>query len=184
MKSRFLVLIAVLFATIPSLQAKTTIPSSIYGFKVTALNGKTIDLSKYAGKKILIVNTASKCGHTPQYATLEKLSKKYSNNLVVIGFPANNFGEQEPGTNQEIAAFCQKNYGVSFPMAAKISVKGNDIAPIYQWLTQKKYNNFKDNEVTWNFQKYLFNEKGQLVAIFDPATEPDAPEITQAIEKK
>ena len=109
--------------------------------------------------------------------------KKYKGKLVILGFPANNFGAQEPGSNQEIAAFCSKNYSVSFPMAAKISVKGDDMAPIYQWLTQKKYNNYLDSEVTWNFQKYLINEKGQLVAMFSPRTLPMSPEVIAAIEK-
>ena len=159
------------------------VPASIYDFKVTALDGQTIDLSKYKGKKILIVNTASQCGNTPQYADLEKMYKKYKGKLVILGFPANNFGAQEPGSNQEIAAFCSKNYSVSFPMAAKISVKGDDMAPIYQWLTQKKYNNYLDSEVTWNFQKYLINEKGQLVAMFSPRTLPMSPEVIAALEK-
>src|SRR5271156_6789906 len=116
------------------------IPASIYDFKVTALDGGTIDFSKYKGKKILIVNTASKCGNTPQYADLEAMYEKYKGKLVIIGFPANNFGAQEPGSSQEIAAFCTKNYGVTFPMASKISVKGDDMAPIYHWLTEKKFN--------------------------------------------
>lgn len=184
MKSYFATLIVALFMSLPFAQAKFVMPASIYDFKVAALDGKTIDLSKYKGKKILIVNTASKCGHTPQYAGLEMLYKKYNGNLVIIGFPANNFGAQEPGTNQEIATFCSKNYSVTFPMAAKISVKGNDMAPIYQWLTQKQYNKYMDSEVKWNFQKYLLNEKGELVAVFDPGMEPDSPEIAKAIEQK
>jgi glutathione peroxidase len=183
MKLHSVILAASLLLFASFAQAKTTIPASIYGFKVTGLDGKQIDLSKYKGKKILIVNTASKCGHTPQYAGLEMLSKKYSGKLVIVGFPANNFGAQEPGSNEEIATFCQKNYSVTFPMAAKISVKGDDMAPIYQWLTQKKYNKYKDSEVKWNFQKYLIDENGALVAVFDPATEPDSREIASAIEK-
>ena len=160
-----------------------SVPASIYDFKVTGLMGGHIDFAKYKGKKILIVNTASKCGNTPQYADLEALYKKYKNTLVIIGFPANDFGKQEPGSNLEIAEFCQKNYSVSFPMAEKITVKGDDMAPIYQWLTEKKYNNFQDSEVKWNFQKYLINEKGQLVAVFDPRTKPNSPEVIAAIEK-
>jgi glutathione peroxidase len=112
---------------------KTT---SIYQFKVPALTGGTIDFSSFKGKKLLIVNTASKCGNTPQYDDLENLYKKYKDQLVIVGFPANNFGAQEPGTNDEIAEFCKKNYGVSFPMAAKVSVKGDDIAPIYKYLVR------------------------------------------------
>ncbi len=162
---------------------KDEVPQSIYSFKVEALNGGTIDFSKYKGKKILIVNTASKCGFTPQYKGLEALYEKYKGKMVIIGFPANNFGAQEPGTNSEIATFCKANYGVSFPMAAKISVKGEDMAPIYHWLTEKKYNNFSDNSVKWNFQKYLINEKGEMVAVFPSNVTPDSKDVIAAIEK-
>lgn len=161
---------------------KNDVPKSIYDFKVAALDGSTIDFSKYKGKKILIVNTASECGNTPQYADLEKMYKKYKNKLVIVGFPANDFGQQEPGSNQEIAAFCQKNYSVTFPMAAKITVKGKEKAAIYKWLTEKKYNNYMDSDVKWNFQKYLINEKGELVAIFQHRTNPMSDEIIAAIE--
>ena len=154
------------------------IPKSIYDFKVAGLTGQTIDFSQFKGKKILIVNTASKCGHTPQYAGLEKLYETHKDHLVIVGFPANNFMHQEPGSNAEIATFCQKNYGVSFPMAAKISVKGKDMAPIYQWLTNKDYNHFENSSVKWNFQKYLIDEKGNLIAVFDPKVEPLSDEIT------
>ncbi|MBP6625631.1 MAG: glutathione peroxidase [Chitinophagaceae bacterium] len=156
---------------------------SIYDFKVDALEGGSIDLAAYKGKKILIVNTASKCGYTPQYEGLEKLYEKYKNNLVVIGFPANNFMFQEPGENAEIKTFCQKNYGVTFPMAAKISVKGKKMHPLYVWLTQKKYNQFSDNSVKWNFQKYLIDEKGNLVGVFAPGVDPMSEEIIKAINK-
>ncbi len=159
------------------------IPASIYEFKVKALDGSTIDFAKFKGKKILVVNTASECGNTPQYADLQAMSVKYKDKLVIVGFPANDFGSQEPGSNKEISAFCTKNYGVTFPMAAKITVKGEDMAPIYVWLTQMKYNNFKDSEVKWNFQKYLINEKGQLVGVFKPGMKPTEPEIVSAIEK-
>jgi glutathione peroxidase len=161
----------------------TDVPKSIYDFKVEALTGGTVDFSKYKGQKILIVNTASECGNTPQYADLEALYKKYKGKLVIVGFPANNFGAQEPGSNKQIAEFCQKNYSVSFPMCAKISVKGDDMAPIYHWLTDEKYNNFKSSEVRWNFQKYLLNEKGELVAVFDPRVKPMDPAIIAALEK-
>lgn len=167
----------------PEPEPATTIPNSIYDFKVEALTGGTIDFSKFKGQKILIVNTASECGNTPQYADLEALYKKYKGKLVIVGFPANDFGAQEPGSNKQIAAFCQKNYSVSFPMAAKISVKGDAIAPIYQWLTEDKYNHFKSTTVRWNFQKYLINEKGELVAVFDPRVKPMDPAIITAIEK-
>ncbi len=159
------------------------VPTTIYDFSVPALDGSTIDFSRFRGKKILIVNTASKCGFTPQYEALEALSKKYGDKLVVIGFPANNFLFQEPGTNEKISTFCKENYGVTFQMAAKISVKGKKMAPIYRWLTEKKYNGFEDSRVKWNFQKYLIDENGRLVAIFSPTTPPDSPEIIAAIEK-
>ena len=177
---KFLLLFKLFFLPMPV----TTAPHTIYDFKVQALDGGTIDLAKYKGKKILIVNTASKCGYTPQYEGLEKLSKKYAGKLVIVGFPANNFGSQEPGTNGEIQTFCMKNYGVSFPMAAKISVKGDDMAPIYHWLTEKKLNGKMDSDVKWNFQKYLINEKGELVEMFLSPVTPEDPSIAAAIEKK
>jgi glutathione peroxidase len=159
------------------------VPSSIYDFKVEALDGSTIDFSKFKGKKILIVNTASQCGYTPQYEGLEALYKKHKGNLVIVGFPSNNFGKQEPGTNAEIASFCKKNYGVTFPMAAKIEVKGNNKAPIYRWLTDKQYNNYESSDVKWNFQKYLINEKGELVGMFPSKVKPDSEELSAAIAK-
>lgn len=162
---------------------KGEVPASIYDFKVAGLTGNTIDFSQFKGKKILIVNTASKCGYTRQYKELEALYERYKDKLVIVGFPANNFLWQEPGSNDEISSFCEKNYGVSFPMAAKISVKGRDMAPVYQWLTNKDYNHYKNSSVKWNFQKYLVNEKGELVAIFSPATKPLDQEVIAAIEK-
>lgn len=159
------------------------VPRTIYEFKVESLDGGTIDFSKFRGKKILIVNTASKCGYTPQYEGLEKLYQANKGKLVIVGFPANNFMFQEPGSNDKIAEFCKKNYGVSFPMAAKISVKGSDKAPIYEWLTNKKFNGVEDSKVKWNFQKYLINEQGKLVAVFDPGTKPESDEIVAAIRK-
>lgn len=152
--------------------------SSIYDFKVESLDGGTIDFATFKGKKILIVNTASKCGYTPQYEELEALYKKYQDKLVIVGFPANNFGGQEPGTNIEIKEFCSKNYGVSFPMAAKISVKGNDTAPIYKWLCSKSLNGVLDAEIKWNFSKFLLDEKGNLVAKYDSGVKPMSEEIT------
>lgn len=164
-------------------QDTTPVPASIYDFKVEGLGGDTIDFAGFRGKKILIVNTASKCGLTPQYEGLEKLYQQYKDRLVIVGFPANNFMGQEPGSNDDIATFCQKNYGVSFPMAAKISVKGKDMAPIYRWLTNKDHNHLKNSSVSWNFQKYLLNEQGELVEVFSPRTAPDAEEIITAIKK-
>lgn len=157
------------------------IPSSFYDFEFTTLSGETKSFAEFKGKKILVVNTASKCGLTPQYEGLEKLHQQYKDELVLVGFPANNFMQQEPGSNEEIAAFCEANYGVSFIMSEKISVKGDDIHPIYQWLTKKQYNGKMDSEVTWNFQKYLIDEKGNLQAVFEPKTEPLAKEIIQAL---
>jgi glutathione peroxidase len=152
---------------------------SIYDIKVEALDGGQIDLSKYKGKKILIVNTASKCGYTPQYKNLEALYEKYKDKVVVIGFPSNNFMFQEPGDSKEIRSFCTKNYGVTFPMASKIDVKGKDMHPLYVWLTQKKYNQFSDNSVKWNFQKYLLDEHGKLLQVFAPGVDPMSEEVTQ-----
>lgn len=149
----------------------------IYNFKVEALTGGAINFNDFKGKKILIVNTASKCGLTPQYEDLEALYKKYSDQLVIIGFPANNFMGQEPGSNEEIAGFCKKNYGVTFPMAAKISVKGKDTAPIYQYLYNEAAAKGLENPVKWNFGKFLINEKGELVATFSPKTKPMSDDI-------
>ncbi len=157
--------------------------SSIYDFELPLLNSKKIKLSAYKGKKILIVNTASECGYTPQYNGLEELSKKYSNQLVVLGFPANNFGGQEPGTNVEIGAFCKENYGVTFPMFSKISVKGDDMAPLYQWLTQKNKNGWNEDAPNWNFCKYLIDEEGNLMAFYASAIEPMGDEIIKAIKE-
>ena len=163
---------------------KTMDTKSIYQFKVEDLSGEIFDFSKLKGKKVLIVNTASKCGYTPQYEQLEAIYKEYKDKgFTVIGFPANNFNGQEPGTNQEIESFCKLNYGVSFPMMAKISVKGADMSPLYQFLTQKEKNGVKDSEVKWNFQKYLIDEKGHLVEVYYSKTKPDAPEIVNWIKQ-
>jgi glutathione peroxidase len=151
---------------------------TIYQFKVNDLYGKPFDFNSLKGKKIMIVNTASKCGLTPQYKELEALYKKYSSSgLVIIGFPANNFGSQEPGTKEEIASFCTLNYGVTFPMMDKVSVKGSDICPVYQFLTQQSKNGLEDSDVSWNFQKYLLNEKGELVKVISPRVQPNDQEI-------
>lgn len=151
--------------------------SPIYKYKVEGLTGGSINFADFKGKKILIVNTASKCGNTPQYAGLEELYKKYKDKLVIVGFPANNFMGQEPGSNEDIAAFCEKNYGVTFPMAAKVSVKGKDIAPIYKYLTEEAAKKKLDNPVTWNFGKFLVNENGELVATFSPKTKPMSDDV-------
>lgn len=151
---------------------------NIYQFKVKDIEGKTFDFSTLKGKKVMVVNTASECGLTPQYEQLQKLYTEYKNkNLVIVGFPANNFGAQEPGSNKEIATFCSKNYGVTFPMMEKISVKGEDMHPLYHFLTEKSKNGLQDSQVEWNFQKYLINEKGHLVKVIGPKTLPDSKEV-------
>src|SRR5260221_3428254 len=139
--------------------------TSVYDFKVPGLDGKSIDLAKYKGKKLLIVNTASKCGFTPQYADLEKLYEQYKDKLVIVGFPANNFGQQEPGTSKEISEFCTKNYGVTFPMAEKVDVIGENTAPLFKYLTEEaKKLGVADPVIKWNFTKFLVDENGKLVA--------------------
>lgn len=146
--------------------------TTIYDYKVEALDGGVIDFKDFKGKKILIVNTASECGFTPQYKDLEKIYNQYKDQLVIIGFPANNFGGQEPGSNVEIGAFCQKNYGVTFPMAAKVSVKGDDTAPIFKFLTEQELNGVKNTTILWNFTKFLLDENGKLIDTFISTTRP------------
>lgn len=156
---------------------------SIYDFKVQDIDGKEFNMADLKGKKVLIVNTASKCGFTPQYEDLEKLYNTYKDQgFVIIAFPANNFLSQEPGTDSEIKSFCQKNYGVSFPIMSKISVKGKDMHPIYQWLTEKEKNGVMDSEVKWNFQKYAIDEDGNLVKVFYSRTKPFDDEIVNWIK--
>ena len=156
---------------------------TIYQYKVEDLSGNTFDFSSLKGKKIMIVNTASKCGLTPQYKDLEAIYKEYKDKgFVIVGFPANNFASQEPGTNEEIGAFCQQNYGVTFPMMDKVSVKGDDMCEIYKFLTQKAKNGLQDSEVEWNFQKYLINENGELVKVIKPRTLPTDPEVINWIK--
>lgn len=156
---------------------------SFHDFKTVTLEGEEINLSKYKGKKILIVNTASKCGLTPQYEGLQKLYEKYKGeNFIIIGFPANNFAKQEPGSNDEIKEFCTINYGVTFPMMHKISVKGDNMDPIYAWLTSKEENGVANSGVKWNFQKYLIDEEGKWVGVVAPRKSPDSKEIVYWIE--
>ena len=156
---------------------------NIYQFKVKDLEGNDFDFATLKGKKVLIVNTASKCGLTPQYKDLQAIYDQYKEKgLVVVGFPANNFASQEPGTNEEIGAFCQKNYGVTFPMMEKISVKGDDMNEVYKFLTQKSKNGLQDSEVEWNFQKYLINENGELEKVISPKTLPTDPEIVNWVK--
>lgn len=156
---------------------------SFHDFTVKSIDGEDFDLSGLSGKRVMVVNTASECGLTPQYKDLQTLYEKYgSEDFVIIGFPANNFGKQEPGPNEKIKAFCELNYGVTFPMMAKISVKGDDIHPLYQWLTRKAENGVLDTEVVWNFQKFLINEDGELVKSLHPKTLPYDKEIMEWIK--
>lgn len=171
--------VIVLFSMAAFSQQKQT----IYQFKVKDLYGNVFDFSSLKGKKVMIVNTASKCGLTPQYEDLEELYKTYKDKgFVIVGFPANNFASQEPGSNEEIAEFCKLNYGVTFPMMSKISVKGKDMHAVYKFLTEKSKNGLQDSEVEWNFQKYLINEKGELVKVVPPRTLPTDPEIVKWIK--
>jgi glutathione peroxidase len=158
------------------------LPKSFYDFKMKAIDGSTIDFSKYKGKKVLIVNVASQCGYTPQYADLQKLNEQYGDKVTVLGFPANNFGGQEPGTNPEIAEFCKSNFSVTFQMFEKISVTGSDMAPLYQWLTKKEYNGWNSDEPSWNFCKYLVGEKGELLAFFPSKVTPMSDELLAKIK--
>lgn len=158
--------------------------SGFYDFTVKDIYGNDFQLATLKGKKVMVVNTASKCGLTPQYKQLEALFETYGgDNFTIVGFPANNFAGQEPGSNSEILEFCEQNYGVSFPMMGKISVKGDDMHPLYQWLTQKSKNGVKDSKVAWNFQKYLIDENGNLVDVIQPKSKPDSPEIVSWIKQ-
>ncbi|MES2681228.1 MAG: glutathione peroxidase [Bacteroidota bacterium] len=154
---------------------------NVYDFKVNTIDGQQISLSKFKGKKILIVNVASECGYTPQYKNLQALSDQYAGKLVVVGFPANNFGGQEPGSGPEIKAFCTKNYGVTFPMMEKISVSGGDMHPLYKWLSTKADNGVSDEAPKWNFCKYLIDEKGGLIKFFNSKVDPLSTEITSLL---
>lgn len=167
-----------------SLQAqKKSMSTSIYQYIVSDINGDDFDFSSLKGKKIMVVNTASKCGLTPQYKKLQALYDRFKDSgFVVIGFPSNNFLWQEPGTNEDIGAFCEKNYGVSFPMMSKINVKGSKKHPVYQFLTQKNKNGLRNSSVSWNFQKYLIDEEGQLVDVVSPRTQPDDEKILNWIK--
>lgn len=151
--------------------------NSFHDFKVKTLEGDVFDFSKLKGKKVMVVNTASKCGNTPQYEQLQALYEQYGDEFVVIGFPANNFANQEPGSAEDIRQFCSENYGVTFPMMEKVSVKGDDMAPVYKWLTNKEMNGVKDSEVTWNFQKYLVDENGKLYDVLNPKEKPDSDKV-------
>jgi len=178
----FTTLICMVLLSVTSVNAQN---KSFYDFTVKTINGQNLNLSSFKGMKVLIVNVASKCGNTPQYEKLQMLFDKYGkNNFVVIGFPANNFMGQEPGTNEEIQQFCTLNYHVTFPMMAKISVKGKDIDPLYKWLTEKTENGKQDAEVTWNFQKFMIDENGNWVGVVTPNESPMCDKIIEWIEKE
>lgn len=157
---------------------------SFYDFTVNDIDGKPFSFEQLKGKKVMVINVASKCGYTPQYEQLEAIYKKYKDRgFIIIGFPANNFMHQEPGTNKEIKAFCTLNYGVTFPMMGKISVKGKDMAPVYHWLTEKELNGVENSTVKWNFQKYLISPEGKLEKVIMSKVKPDDPQITDWIEE-
>ena len=180
MKKIVLVSITVIFL---SMTGYSQTRKTFHDFTVKTIEGEDFDLSQLRGKKVLVVNTASKCGFTPQYEDLQNLYEKYGGEkFIVIGFPANNFLRQEPGSNEEIREFCTRNYGVSFPMMEKISVKGRDMAPVYKWLTSKDENGTMNSSVKWNFQKYLVDENGKLVDMASSKTNPFNPRIVQWIE--
>jgi len=155
---------------------------SIHSFKVKSNEGGTIDFAKFKGKKILIVNTASKCGYTPQYEALQKVYDQYKDKLVIVGFPANNFGGQEPGSDGDIQEFCKARFGVKFPLASKVSVKGEDMAPIYQWLTSKAKNGVLDADIKWNFNKFLLDENGKMIAYFPSKVTPNSDDILKYVK--
>lgn len=156
---------------------------SIYDFKIKALDGGTIDFSKYKGKKILVVNTASKCGYTPQYEGLEKLYEEHKDKLVIIGFPSDNFGGQEYQNNDSISAFCKKNFGVTFPLTTRVDVKGADATPVFKYLCNKDENGVLDATISWNFNKFIIDENGKLLQHFDSKVTPDSPELLQYINQ-
>jgi glutathione peroxidase len=146
--------------------------TTIHQFKVEGIDGNEIDFAAFKGKKIMVVNVASECGYTPQYQQLQEIFEEFADKLIIVGFPSNDFGNQEPGTNAEIKTFCSLKYGVTFPIAAKISIKGNNSHPIYKWLTTKEANKKIDSEVAWNFNKYLLDKNGQLVDFYPSAVDP------------
>ena len=179
LKKTLITLLSIMTLT---LNSQTSVDNSIHQFKVADIYGNIFDFSQLKGKKVMIVNTASKCGLTYQYEALQKLYSQYKDlNFVIVGFPSNDFLWQEPGSNDEIIDFCEQNYGVTFPMMSKITVKGSKKHPIYQFLTQKSKNNYRDSRVTWNFQKYLINKDGRIEKIISPRTRPDSEEIVSWI---
>lgn len=174
MKTKKLVLIVSMLTVSFTVFSQT---KNFYDFKIKSLEGENFDFSSLKGKKVMVVNTASKCGYTPQYKDLEELYQKYKDELVIIGFPANNFLNQEPGSAFEIRQFCTENYNITFPLMEKISVRGKDIHPLYQWLTSKEMNGVMDSDVKWNFQKYLIDENGNLVDVLYSKEKPDSEKV-------
>ncbi len=175
--------VAMVTAALGTLMMAGAAASSVYDFTLPSIDGDPTPLSNYKGKVVLLVNVASRCGFTPQYSALESLYEKYKDQgFVILGFPANNFGSQEPGTNAEIKTFCSTKYNVTFPMFSKVSVKGDDTTPLYQYLTQRA-NPAVAGDIKWNFTKFLVDRNGQVVERFEPPVKPDSPEIVGAVEK-
>lgn len=180
--SKIIILFALIGITFSFINKTEVTPNkSIYNYSIHDIDGNTINLADFKGKKILFVNVASECGFTPQYVELQKLHTIYKNKLVIIGLPCNQFGGQEPGTGKEIKAFCQKNYGVEFLITEKIDVKGDNQHSLYGWLTSKNLNGKMDSSVKWNFTKYLVNEKGDLINQFSSSVEPMSDKITSLL---
>ena len=172
MKFIYTIAVAIMLTSFSSPSAK-----SIYDFKIKSLDGSTINFADYKGKTILVVNTASMCGFTPQYAGLEKLYEEHKNTLVIVGFPSDNFGGQEYKDDKDIKSFCQKNFGVSFPLTTRVDVKGDNITPVFKYLCNKSENGVLDAEISWNFNKFIIDENGNLIAHFDSEKKPDSPEL-------
>ena len=191
MKKTLLILAVIAFACTSAVQkdklnsneksVNQTMEKSIYDFKMNDIDGNEVDFAQYKGQKLLLVNVASKCGFTPQYADLQELHEKYGDKVTIIGFPANNFGGQEPGTNEEIKQFCSESFGVTFPMMDKVSVKGADKHPLFRWLSDKDLNGWNDKEPSWNFCKYFINENGELVKFFPSSVKPTDDEVIALI---
>ena len=177
-----MILISMIIANNNKVQIPSEPVASFYDLTSRLITGEEIKMSKYKGKKILIVNVASKCGLTPQYSDLEKLYKKYSNKLVVLGFPSNDFLRQEPGSNKEISTFCSNNYSITFPLFEKVKVKGSKKHQAYDWLTDPKKNGWNKKGPSWNFTKYLIDENGKLIKRFSPRTSPLSSEITSLLD--
>ena len=173
-------LICMLFCAATLAAAEKT----VYDFTLNSIDGQPTPLGSFKGKVVLLVNVASRCGYTPQYTALESIYERYKDRgFVIVGIPANNFGSQEPGTNSEIKTFCKTKYSVTFPMMSKVSVKGDDMTPLYQFLTDKAANPQTGGEIQWNFTKFLIGPDGRVITRFEPAVTPDSPEVTGAIEK-